>query len=1013
MEGDSHQNDRSFFNTPHHPEQSTSQTWNFDPVTPRASSSSSPSHRSETPRASRPSNTSIPRALFPSTPTSIFGSADPRPMQGQNGPTTPPPHQLPPPLALARSPPSSDTFLRTSSIPTLPGAVKSRDSWYEEDDVNLMHSQHLPKAEKDADDPTNPPSSPSRTTLDRYDSTTLTTLSRLFAVRAPESPEASRTPSYNNPSKACPPYARNMAGQTAALPDHLYARGLLEGRHSDITVHAFGKQYHLHRLILDRAHFFRSALTEPWLEANAKETTLHPEDLDPSITQNSFELALKRLYGCGNDYEEDQNAVGLFATACWLEMPDLVEASVESMLRQMVPETLSPLIKLVTSNYYGRAGDKVLASAKAMLCRDGWKMPLSCWDGIPADIIREIVGGDGFFIDGEWDRWVLAKKLLDRKLHKHALDAGLYETHKGRKTAMKAPDSAYLTTVRFDSAYRRNRAAGSRAVPDRLHRWVTLYTLPDVEPLLVLLDEGIHYLHLDFEQLQSIRNTRDALGIPVVPEKVISNGLWQQMELRQRIMNARDTDMELKLSVRCAEQVPITETNERTMDVPEPTSQQPSSKGKEKVQDVPEAVEDENSESGSWDGNGKPRKFWIPTSDANIIMGGNADPVIATSNNTTLQRRASRLSSTIQPEDVQWASDFAAVTSQPRHLPTSGDNTAPQTDGGARYTHFPPFRFAAEFPNPRLLKEKKRVYSRTVFYAGSLWNIYIQKVKSSRTTQLGVYLHRAKERETEEVIAGTAGLAQGSVDERIGQLERSMILGSEQRERFQRRTAVLSSDPLDGEGAESSGSAGDTENTLLESRSNARQEMMRGLGIRPRQRRNDAIHDDTTRQTTASAEGHFAADDSASHQTNSSSNPLTAAAADIFTPDSHTDESSSEEDETRRATNASRRAHIPTLPPYVDARPTIKTYFKIYSPSRGGRMLSVYESAPDKFNFSQSWGWKSSTLMLDEGLLGGGGAAAGGERSSDDMMDGRRVGGGGMQGKGDGKLRFMVVIGNI
>ena len=31
--------------------------------------------------------------------------------------------------------------------------------------------------------------------------------------------------------------------------------------------------------------------------------------------------------------------------------------------------------------------------------------------------------------------------------------------------------------------------------------------------------------------------------------------------------------------------------------------------------------------------------------------------------------------------------------------------------------------------------------------------------------------------------------------------------------------------------------------------------------------------------------------------------------------------------------------------------------------------MSVYESAPDKFNFSQSWGWKSSTLMLDDGMM--------------------------------------------
>lgn len=80
-------------------------------------------------------------------------------------------------------------------------------------------------------------------------------------------------------------------------------------------------------------------------------------------------------------------------------------------------------------------------------------------------------------------------------------------------------------------------------------------------------------------------------------------------------------------------------------------------------------------------------------------------------------------------------------------------------------------------------------------------------------------------------------------------------------------------------------------------------------------------------------------------------------------------------------------------------------------------MLSVYESAPDRFNFSQSWGWKSSTLMLDEGLLD----------ETDDLQHevgdaGIPVSDGGkeagpaprtMKGKGDGKLRFMVVIGNI
>lgn len=87
------------------------------------------------------------------------------------------------------------------------------------------------------------------------------------------------------------------------LPEHLYTRGLLGGRHSDITIHAFGYPYRLHRILLDRAPFFASALSGPWLESNAKEMTIDPSDIDSNISQTSFELALKRLYGAGNPDE--------------------------------------------------------------------------------------------------------------------------------------------------------------------------------------------------------------------------------------------------------------------------------------------------------------------------------------------------------------------------------------------------------------------------------------------------------------------------------------------------------------------------------------------------------------------------------------------------------------------------------------------------------------------------------------------------------------------------------------
>jgi hypothetical protein len=647
-------------------------------------------------------------------------------------------------------------------------------------------------------------------------------------------------------------------------------------------------------------------------------------------------------------------------------------------------------------------------------------MPLNYWDGIPGDIVREIVGGDGFFIDGEWERWVLAKRLMDRRLRLRAIDAGLVEPGTTRKV-LKAPDTTNLMAVRFDAVYRRNGMGSGRGIPDRLYRWTSMYTHPDVEPILVLLDEGIHYVHMDFEQLQLIKDSIDVFGLPVLSQKVIGDALWQQMELRQKILNAREGEMELGVSVCCPEDALIGSTaKDTTMSIMTPTSPPPttvSDKGKHRAEDVEEV--DEGMESGSWDGNGKPRKFWIPSSDCNIVMGGNADPIIATSNNTTLQRHASRLSATLQPEDVQWMSDFSAVTSQPRMPqqsspdgPAAGEGIGNGSVGDVRYSHFPPFRFAAEFPNPRLLKEKKRVYSRTVFYAGSLWNIYIQKVASSRSKQLGVYLHRAKERETEEVIAGTAGLAQGTVDERIGMLEREMLMRSERRERRQRRRGLgVDGFPLT-DPNDSDGSNGDQETTLVgvgsggEPSSSSRPTLMRDLLARSHHRRPTPTQSNLPEGSGATV-------------TSPDSNSIhTGSGEGMHTP-SASDYNSDTDSETERLLTASKSFRVPTIPPYVDARPTIKTYFKIYSPSRGGRMLSVYESAPDRFNFSQSWGWKSSTLMLDEGLLGDEGPEDEiGVGSGDGGPTGSGTGlptgtGRALKGRGDGKLRFMVVIGNI
>lgn len=846
----------------------------------------------------------------------------------------------------------------------------------------------IEQAQKSADDPTTPLETQGRrrTTMDlmRTEHSVRTDISSLFSESVAGC--GSRAPSYSN---ATGPLYLRACNEAIPLPDHLFTRGLREGRHSDITILAFGQQYNLHRLILDRAPFFTTALSEPWLESRSKQVALHPDQIDNNITQTSFEMAISKLYGVDISKEADAEAIGLFATGCWLEMQDLIDAAIESILRQMAPETLAFLIRLVTTNYYGRSGDRILESAKAMLSRNGWEMPLKYWDDMPGDIIRELIGSDGFFVDSEWDRWLLSKRLLDRRLRHAAIEAGLMQ--RGQKPVPQAPTSLRMMAVRFDGVYRQNALTASHSSSDAHADWLALYTSPDIERILVLLDEGIHYIHMDFEQLEYIKNARDIFGLPVMPERVISDALWQQLALRQRVLNTEESSQELGL-VQTPPEPEVT-------NVATKTGSDAKAKGKQTAVPI---EEDFDPDSDSWDGNGKPRKFWIPSSDCNIVLGNGADPVVTTSN--SFQRHASRLSATIQPEDAQWATDFASTPSTFTNPNARMDFTQrPISAGGGNagqpkpiaYTEYPPFRFSAEFPNPRFLKEKKRVYSRTVSYAGSLWNIYIQKVRSAKNVQLGVYLHRAKEREGDEASHNSSLNQQNnsSVDERIGQLEREMLMRSERRDR--RRSARAFADTTAEE--DTSGSGGDADSSLV------------SPGLHPLFAHNSLGRRRDTRFIQPSARGitglQFANPSTSPTDAESTNSPAFPPSTSAHSD--HPSDSSSDEDNDAANPNPSltastqrkTRSLVPTMPPYVDGRPTIKTYFKIYSPSKGGRMLSIYESAPDRFNFSQSWGWKSSTLMLDDVGISGGDEGGGNP--------------GAASKKTDGKLRFMVVIGNL
>ena len=687
------------------------------------------------------------------------------------------------------------------------------------------------------------------------------------------------------------------------MPEHLYSRGFCDGRHSDITVRVFSTTYALHRLILDRSPFFASALSGPWYESSAKEISLHPEDIDPNITQNAFELAMKRLYGAARSEEEKPHATTLLATACWLEMTDLVNTSVNFLMQQMSPAKLSEVIDLVGSNYYGKAGERLLSTAKAMLARDGWQMPLKCWDGISGVLVRQTVGRDGFFVPGEWERWILAKRLYNRRLKMTAIEHGLYGSNSPSRVRNAAGGLGYPSS-----------SVGPGSPPEESNSIKQLYTRTDMVHLIGLLEQDIHYVHMSFEQLQYIRGQVDVLGRPFVRLQTILKAFWMATELRQRVVNSPESTVELglKQEIEDPPDVATTETDAsvtmaRCSSVDSDTSQ---------VSDSTRTQTSSSCVAASRHGHHK--RFWIPSADSTRVVGDRAELSRETASvpsaRDVTQTQQSRRGEASDPFLTHLHDNDRTATSSSR--PPAHGTTSPPAEKPPHkhFSIFPPFRFSVEFVSPRVMKDKKRVYSQTVWYAGSMWNVYIQKVQSTKNVQLGVYLHRVRERDGEDMIGSR------SVDEAMGQLDREMLM----RRQARRVRANHLGDPYFDHGDASGHSGGGD-----------------GTGISSHRAGPSGGGSSSSRkaaQKTALAGGG-------------------RSGRGLYGLGITNDDMESDDDMDDETLLLTRRlaAGNPAVPPYVDARPTIRTYFKIYQMSPEGKTLSVHKSAPDVFNFSQSW----------------------------------------------------------
>ncbi|KAG5642500.1 hypothetical protein DXG03_002697 [Asterophora parasitica] len=233
---------------------------------------------------------------------------------------------------------------------------------------------------------------------------------------------------------------------------------------------------------------------------------------------------------------------------------------------------------------------------------------------------------------------------------------------------------------------------------------------------------------------------------------------------------------------------------------------------------------------------------------------------------------------------------------------TAASAIASDTKGKSQWSSYPPYRFAVEFWDLESLKEKSRLYSHTVWYAGSLFNIYVQVVRKKGQVQLGIYLHRQSSIEPIPPSSAPASVATPTIA--------SPIAGP---------IALANQRP--------------------------------GRGSFP------PLFPPIT-QTTS----HYSP---SIHPSSRSSTPLSSSLSSSPSLLSSSPSSLSASTSGSTTLPATAQGVTPPQP-FRDPRQSISAYFMINCASATGSSQTRFTSSPDVFSVSQSWGWKSSSLRTEE-----------------------------------------------
>ncbi|XP_053658123.1 protein germ cell-less [Anopheles marshallii] len=117
---------------------------------------------------------------------------------------------------------------------------------------------------------------------------------------------------------------------------YIYQALFKEERNSDVTVHALGKQWHLHKVYLSQSPYFASMFNGSWREAD--EDYVHIEIIDPKITVVSLYSVFGSLY-MDEVVLDPKEIVSTLATATLFQLDSLIDRCAEVMVETTNAET--------------------------------------------------------------------------------------------------------------------------------------------------------------------------------------------------------------------------------------------------------------------------------------------------------------------------------------------------------------------------------------------------------------------------------------------------------------------------------------------------------------------------------------------------------------------------------------------------------------------------------------------------------------------------------------------------